>query len=179
MKISQFVGVILIGVFSHVDLHATETGTLSAELEPLRPFLATTWRGNLSEGQGKQSIDVSQWRRALNGTAIKIVHSVNNGEYGGESMLFWDKERQSLIYYYFTTAGFYTQGTMKYDPATKQLIAEELVKGNADGISKVRSTSMIEDGKLKTKAEYLQNDVWVKGHSAVYLPDESATIQFK
>jgi len=79
MKICQFVGVILIGVFSHVDLHATETGTLSAELEPLRPFLATTWRGNLSEGQGKQSIDVSQWRRALNGTAIKIVHSVNNG----------------------------------------------------------------------------------------------------
>lgn len=179
MKLYQLLGLAWLGVFSHFCVQAAETGTLSAELEPLRPFLATTWRGSLSESQGKQSIDVAQWRRALNGTAINIVHSVNNGEYGGETMLFWDKEQQSLIYYYFTTAGFYTQGTMKYDAATKRLIAEEVVKGNVDGITKVRSISKIEDGKLITSAEYLQKGSWVKGHSAVYLEDKNATIQFK
>jgi xylose isomerase len=94
-------------------------------------------------------------------------------------MLFWDKEQQSLIYYYFTTAGFYTQGTMTFDAKTKSLIAEEVVKGNVNGISKVRSTTKLAAGKLMTSAEYLQNGTWVKGHSAVYVEDKDATIQFK
>ena len=85
MKLYQLLGLVWLGGVSHFCAQAAETGTLSAELEPLRPFLATTWRGSLSESQGKQSIDVAQWRRALNGTAINIVHSVNNGEYGGRA----------------------------------------------------------------------------------------------
>jgi hypothetical protein len=160
-------------------LNAAETGKLATELEPLRPFLVSTWRGELNDGKGNSSIDVAKWQRALNGTAIHIVHSVNNGEYGGETMLFWDKKRQSLIYYYFTTAGFYTQGTMVYDTSNQQLIAEEVVNGDASGITKVRSTSKVTAGKLTTQAEYLQNGTWIKGHAAVYLEDAQATIQFK
>ncbi|TMP13435.1 hypothetical protein CWC02_20780, partial [Pseudoalteromonas sp. S2721] len=56
--------------------------------------------------------DGSTWQRALNGTAIKPIHSSNDGEYGGASMIFWDNKNQSVVYYYFTPAGFYTQGSM-------------------------------------------------------------------
>ena len=59
--------------------------------------------------------DVSRWERALNGRAVRILHADNDGVYGGESIIMWDKEKESLVFYSFTTAGFCTHGTMKYE----------------------------------------------------------------
>ncbi|MBN2056220.1 hypothetical protein JW905_14945 [bacterium] len=39
--------------------------------------------------------DVSRWERALNGPAIRILHSVNDSYYSGETLLFWDYTRKS------------------------------------------------------------------------------------
>lgn len=166
-------------IFVSGPLSAAEQFTLSAELEPLRPYIGKTWRGLLSQPGQPEMIDVSRWERALNGTAIKIIHSVNQGEYGGETVLFYDKKQQTLAYYYFTTAGFYTHGTMSIDPKNQLLTAEETVENNANGITKVRSTSRLSETTLTTSSEYLQQGKWVAGHSAVYQQAPDAQVLFK
>jgi hypothetical protein len=44
------------------------------------------------------------------------------------------------------------------------------VENNGNGITAVKSRSIfdIEAGTLTTSSQYLQNDQWVAGHSAVY-----------
>jgi hypothetical protein len=153
--------------------------SLSSGLEPLRPYLGKTWRGLLSAPGQPEKIDISHWERALNGTAVKIRHSVNQGEYGGETMVFVDQKTKQLTYYYFTTAGFYTHGTMQFDAQTGQLQAEEQVENNKNGITKVRSLSTLSAGTLQTRSEYLQNGQWVKGHSATYTEAPQAKVEFK
>ena len=158
----------IIALFSFASSAAEPA--LHAELEIFRPFLNSHWEGDLTEpGKEKKMIDRSIWSRALNGQAIKTVHSINDGEYGGETMIFWDQKQKKIAYYYFTTAGFYTHGTMTYNPSTQSLEALENVENNAQGITQVRSHSVLDkSGKLEISSEYLQNGKWVKGHGALY-----------
>lgn len=161
---------------------AAETATtLHPQLEVFRPYLGQYWQGNLAQpGSEKPAIDRSHWSRALNGQAIKTVHSVNHGEYGGESFIFWDDARKSLAYYYFTTAGFYTHGTMQFNPQSGEITALENVENNQSGITQVKSRSKImPDGSLEVRSSYLQNEQWIDGHSAVYQPVAPQEIIFK
>jgi len=167
----------MLGVITAGPVMAAEH--LAPELEPLRPFIGKTWRGVLSEPGKPEQVDISRWDRALNGTAIKMVHSVNNGVYGGETVLFFDKSKQALSYYYFTTAGFYTHGTMTFNSATGELVAEEFVENNAQGISKVRSTSVLKADRLQVSSQYLKNGSWVAGHQAIYTESPTAQVIFK
>ncbi len=154
---------------------------LHPELEIFRPFLESHWEGDLTEpGKDKKMIDRSIWSRALNGQAIKTVHSINDGDYGGETMIFWDQKQQKIAYYYFTTAGFYTHGTMTYNPATKSIEALENVENNAQGITQVRSSSVLDEkGVLNVSSEYLQNGKWIKGHSALYKRVPKTEVKFR
>lgn len=160
---------------------ATEQGGLHPKLEPLRPYLNQHWQGDLTQpGKAEKVIDRSLWSRALNGQAIKTVHSINDGQYGGESFIFWDESKQSLAYYYFTTAGFYTHGTMEFNTQSGEIVALENVENNQNGITQVKSFSRImPDGTLETKSSYLQNGNWVDGHSATYKPVAQQQIMFK
>ena len=160
---------------------AAEPATLHPKLEPLRPYLDQHWQGDLSQpGSDKMVIDRSYWNRALNGQAIKTVHSINNGDYGGESFIFWDEAKQSLAYYYFTTAGFYTHGTMQFDTNLGQIVAVEKVENNQNGITEVKSYSRImPDGTMLVKSTYLQNGQWVDGHSATYRKVAQQEIVFR
>lgn len=158
--------------------HADTPVTLSAELEPLRPYLGKTWRGVLSQPGQPEMLDISHWERALNGNAVKIRHSVNKGQYGGETMVFFDKKLKQLRYFYFTTAGFYTHGTMKFDEKNSILAAEEQVENNDNGITRVRSTSKLSADTLQVSSEYLQNGTWVSGHRATYTVAPDAHVEF-
>ena len=61
---------------------------LDDKLKVFEPYLGT-WQSDFNVAAGKPAVqDVSSWQRALNGTAIKTIHSINEGEYGGESMIF-------------------------------------------------------------------------------------------
>ncbi|WP_337880472.1 hypothetical protein [Rheinheimera sp.] len=153
---------------------------LHPKLEVFRPFLGSFWQGDLTEpGKTERMLDKSSWQRVLNGQAIKTVHSVNDGAYGGESMIFWDEKRQSLVFYYFTTAGFYTHGTMSVDAATGAIVALEQVENNQQGITQVRSRSLLQGDKLTVESEYQKNGEWVKGHSAQYQRTEPSEIIFR
>lgn len=169
------------GLVCSFAVAAAEEGKLHPKLEPLRPYLNQHWQGDLTQADKVEKvIDRSLWTRALNGQAIKTVHSINNGQYGGESFIFWDESKQSLAYYYFTTAGFYTHGTMEFNARLGEIIALENVENNQNGITQVKSFSRImPDGTLQTKSSYLQNGTWVEGHSATYQPVAQQEIIFK
>lgn len=145
----------------------------------LKPFLNKTWRGEFSNSTPeKPVIDVARWELALNGQAVRIVHSINDGEYGGESIIIWDKEKESLVYYYFTTGGFYTTGTIAFK--NNQMISHEFVKGNQQGITEVKSiTTMLPDGRMKGSSRYLKEGKWIKGHEAIYSEAPAAEVKFK
>ncbi len=159
--------------------NAAEKGRLNEHLEPFRPFLGKTWRGELKEpGSDKARTDVSRWERALNGEAIRNLHSVDDGAYGGETIIIWDAAQKKLIYFYFTTAGFRTTGSFTIDGG--KFVAEEVVAGDAQGVTKVRSTAEIRaDGTLVNKSEYFKAGKWVPGHEQVYREDSSAEVKFR
>jgi len=69
-----------------VDAPAAEKPSLDEHLEPFRPVLGKTWKGHFKNSTPeKPQVDVARWERALNGKAIPVLHSINDGVYGGES----------------------------------------------------------------------------------------------
>ena len=63
---------------------------LAPELQVFAPYLGT-WEAEFDTPPGKpKMIDVSLWERHLNGKAIRTLHSINQGMYGGESIIFFD-----------------------------------------------------------------------------------------
>lgn len=141
---------------------------LDEHLAGFRPFLGKTFRGELKDSTPeKPMVDISHWEIALAGKAVRNLHSVQDGAYCGETIIFWDAAAKSLVYFYFTSGGFYTQGTMRVEGA--KFIAHEKVVGEVEGITEVRATGeLLADGSLKTSSEYLKGGEWVPGHGAVY-----------
>lgn len=162
-------------------VRAAETGSLHEKLEPLRPFLGRTWRGELKNApsaSGKPQVDVSRWERALNGQAIRILHSINDGVYGGETLVVWDAVRKEVIYHYFTTAGYFTTGTMTVEGT--QVTSREVVTGSAGGVTEVKATTELrQDGTLQVKSQYLKKGVWEPGHEIHYREEPAAQVVFK
>lgn len=156
-----------------------QEATLNPHLEPLRPFLDKTWKGTFRNSTpDKPMIDVGKWERALNGQAIRRIHSVNDGAYGGEALLFWDDDHKVIAFHYFTTAGFWTVGTMKIENG--KFISHEDVKGDSGGISEVRATTELQpDGKLHVKAEYFKNGRWTPGRDVTYEEAPDSKVIFK
>ncbi len=158
---------------------ATAQDELAENLKLFKPYIGKTWKGEFANSTPEKPIfDVSRWERALNGQAIRILHSVNNGEYGGESIIFWDKQKAGLVFYYFTTAGFFTTGSIKFENG--KMISHEYVTGNQNGVTEVKAIGEIMvDGKLRSTSQYLQKDKWVQGHEVTYVEAPEAQVIFK
>ena len=158
---------------------AAETGKLDEQLEPLRPFIGKTWRGEFKNSKPeKPTIDVARWERALNGRAVRITHSINGGYYGGESLIHWDKEKSEIRYHYFSTAGFHNIGTMTVTNQT--LTAVEKVFGNKEGMTEVRSTYELRtDGTMLNRSQYLKNGEPAGTREVLYKEDPRAEVKFK
>jgi len=162
-----------------LGLAQAEPATLNPHLEPLRPLLDKTWKGVFNGSKPeKPTVDVAKWERALNGQAIRMLHSVNDGVYGGETLFLWDAKKSSIVYYYFTTAGYMTTGTLEMKDG--KMITFEEVQGEAGGVSAVRAANeFLPNGKFHVKAEYCKNGEWMLGHEVTYEPDSSAKPVFK
>jgi hypothetical protein len=153
---------------------------LEPHLAPLKPLLGRTWRGVFPDSTPeKPLIDISRFEAALNGQAVRNLHSINDGFYGGETLIVWDKEKQSLVYYYFSTGGFYTTGTMR--AADGSFESHEIVKGGeADGVSEVKgSYRLLPDGRLHAKTQYLKQGKWVEARDMHYVEAPGAVVKFK
>lgn len=170
-----FAGIIAIAL---PQLCRAETGSLDPHLEPLRGWLGKTWKEQPKEGATNGKIDVARWERALNGKAVRILHSVNDGEYGGETIATWDEGRKSVVYHYFTTAGYTTTGTMSFEDG--KMLTNEKVSGSAGGVTEVRGTAEITpEGTFRMQTEYLKEAKWQPGRDVTYREDATATVKFK
>src|SRR5206468_11841568 len=135
---------------------AAATSSLDGDLAPSRPSRSKTCKGHFKTATpNTPQVDVPRWERALTGKAVRILHSINDGVYGGESMIVWDEKKKSLVYYYFTTAGFHTTGTMTFNEG--KFTSHELVTGSAEGVTEVMATGEVRaDGTMHSKSEYLK-----------------------
>jgi hypothetical protein len=152
---------------------------LNEHLQFLAPYVNKTWKGTFVDSTAEKPMhDIARWEQILNGQAVRMLHSVDDGIYGGETIVYWDKQKQEVIYYYFTTAGFYTTGTMKTE--TGSIVCHEFVTGNQNGITEVRSTDrLLPDAKMDVTAEFLKDGVWIPGHRIIYKADAAAKVKFK
>ena len=156
-----------------------EMNNLSEHLKPFELYIGKTFKGEFANSTKEKPVfDISRWERILNGMAIKITHSVNDGEYGGESIITWDVKKNSLVSSYFTTAGFTTTAILHFED--DKLISLEDVIGNENGITKVKAIiEFLENGDLQNASKYLINDEWVDGHMIHYKETPGAKIIFK
>lgn len=158
---------------------AAEKPALDSHLEPLRPFLGKTWKGHFKSSKpGHPVVDVARWERALNGKAVRIVHSVNDGAYGGESIVMWDPKKAVVAFHYFTTGGFTTAGTMTFKDG--KVFTHEMVSGGTGSVSEVKGVITFQrDGSFVVKSEQRKGDEWVPGRETTYREDASAKVVFK
>ncbi|CAM4304103.1 hypothetical protein [Pseudoalteromonas byunsanensis] len=170
MKIFKFLIFLFLFIQSYGVLAAKQ---LVSELRIFEPYLGT-WQADFAVAGGKPSMqDVSHWEIALNGTAVRTLHSINEGMYGGESLILWDQSKQKVVFFYFTTAGFYTQGTMDVlDDGS--FVAYEDVAGNQDGITQVKSTSRFVDGQMEVSTQYLKYGTWTEPEKRHYTRSSKA-----
>lgn len=68
---------------------------------------------------------------------------------------------------------------MQFDAKTGVLVAEEHVANNSQGISKVRSRSVLKAEQLQISTQYLQHGKWVGGHQALYKEAPTAKVIFQ
>jgi hypothetical protein len=123
-------------------------------------------------------VDIMRWERALNGKAVRVFHSVNDGAYGGETVFRWDEKKQQVTYHYFTTAGFMTVGSLKAEDG--KLVTREVVEGSPGGVAEVRATSqLLGDGTFRVKFEHLKDGQWTPAREVIYREDPAAKVIFK
>jgi len=155
----------------------------SAEMNPklaaFKALVGKTFRGTFpGSTPEKPIVDVQRFELALNGQAVRTLHSINDGDYGGETLIVWDEEKKGLVSYYFTTAGFYTVGDVRAEGDV--LLFHDLVRNDADGVTEVRTSGrVLPDGRLHVKSEYLKKGEWVPGREMDYVEDPSAVVRFK
>lgn len=178
-SLPRFCRILLVTVSLGLGVSAEEALKLDAHLESLRPLLGKVWRAEFKNATSeKPVVDVAHWERALNGKAVRITHSINDGAYGGESIVMWDDQKKRLQYHYFTTAGFTTEGTMTMEGNV--LVSRETVTGNKEGITEVRGRHEIRaDGTLFVKTEYLKGGEWMPGREAQYKEAPGAVVKFR
>jgi hypothetical protein len=161
-------------------LSAADPSFLDPHLEPLRPMLEKTWKGAFANSKpDKPTVDVMRWERALNGKAVRVLHSVNDGAYGGETLIRWDDQKQAVCYHYFTTAGFMTTGTMRFQDG--KVLTHEVVTGSpSGGTTEVRGTSELRPGsEFHVKTEHRKQGAWAPGREVTYQEAPSATVRFR
>ena len=171
--------IIVILFFGLLIAQNNEINSLSEHLKPFERYLGKTFKGEFATSTKEKPVfDVSHWERALNGRAIRIMHSVNDGEYGGESIITWDVKKNSLVSSYFTTAGFTTNALMHFEDG--KLISLEDVTGNENGITKVKAIiEFLENGGLQNSSKYFINNEWVDGHTIYYIETPNAQVVFR
>ena len=152
---------------------------LAKELEPLKAFVGKTWKGHFKNSTPeKPVVDGSKWERAMNGQAIRVLHSVNKGDYGGETLIVWNAKTKRIEFFYFTTAGYFTQGTVSIKDG--KLLTHEDVTGNENGVTAVEATTeLLPNGKMHLKARYFKKGEWTEGHEVTYELAPGEDVVFK
>jgi len=146
---------------------AEATAEQRAAFGVLADFPGRTFRGEPDAGSTEAFADVQQWSWTEDGTGLLIKHAIEDGSYGGETIVRKNPETGSLDYIYYTNAGFSTQGSFSLGDDGSWEAVEE-VTGQGD-VTKVRSIGRIQpNGDMLSSSDYFSNGEWTPGHSFTY-----------
>ena len=82
---------------SLASLHADPAPALAPAFELFKPLLGKTWKGRFGkETEAKPVYDVMKWERILNGQAVRVMHAIDSGAYGGETIITVDPESKGV-----------------------------------------------------------------------------------
>ncbi|TNE67746.1 MAG: hypothetical protein EP335_00545 [Alphaproteobacteria bacterium] len=148
------------------------------ELAPLAPFVGTTWKSVSGGFPGETDFhDISKWEWAMNGQVIRITHSINDGAYGGESLIHYDADQDRIIFRYVTTDGFYTDGVITLTDAGFD--AHEAIRSAKGGPTEAKSSYSIRDGNMHATAQVLTDGKWSDSSETVYAASPDSVVRFK
>ena len=158
------------------DLNGKE---LSKHLLGFENFIDKKFKGEFYNSTKENPlIDVIYFERILNGNAISISHSVNNGVYGGKSIIVWNSKNLKLESYYFSTGGEMIQSHVSTEK--NEIVMVEDFSKNDNGIQKVKKIYRLgKDGILEYQIKYFMNNIWVNSHDMEYNESKSAEIIFQ
>lgn len=126
--------------------------------EPMAPFAALAgkaWRGQGVGPNGQPIVDIARYEMILGGRAFQSTHRLEDGSYGGRTVIFYDEGAKKHIFHYFTTAGFHTTGEIA--PTDTGFVAVEKVEGHPEFVE-VRSEAFFEDGVIRVVSSHVAKD---------------------
>ena len=85
------------------------------------------------------------------------------------------EKKGKLVFYYFTTADFFTKGEIE-QLTENSFTAYEEVSGNEDGIKKVRSVSTLTEDKILVSTSYFKHDNWSEPEERTYVRSDRKVI---
>ena len=178
MELKNFSSIIFV-IFFLIISQILNGKELSKHLLGFDNFIDKKFKGEFyNSTKEKPLIDVIYFERILNGEAIRISHSVNRGEYGGQYIITWNSDIERIESYYFSTGGEIRVSIVSI--IDKEITIEEDFSKNKNGIQKVKKIYRInEEGFLENHIEYLINNLWVKSHEMNYAQNDSAKIIFR
>ena len=135
-------------------------------LDIFNHFVGKTWKALVNPEP--TVYDVARGEMALGGKAVRILHSVADGAYGGESLVVWDADRECLVYYYFTTASFYTHGTAVVGEDGRIFLVEHII-GEANGVKQNEVyLQMLPGGRMLKQVRTLRLGTWSDWREVIY-----------
>ena len=146
--------------------------TRDEKLAVFSPFIGT-WKAEFTDG----THDVSNYEWILGGKALRIMHSIDEGAYGGEALIHWNIDKEAITYRYVTTSTFYTDGTIT--PTEYGFDAHEIVHGNMGGISETRAGYTMKDGEIHVWSQFFKDGEWAEKTTATYVKAPGVEVRFK
>ena len=154
-----------------------QEGAAEDPLAMFDPLVGKTWKGEGAAGEVGGKTDIITWERIMGGKAVQSTHSINDGEYGGITVFFYDQSEKTVLFHYFTTADFHSTGTVK-QVDNGDIVAVERIHG-LDNLPEVRGRIVFIDGGWETRASYLKDGEWVEGDGFRYVEAPAEKVVFR
>lgn len=151
-----------------VKAYAPPTAAQKARFGVLADMPGSTFVGIPMGDSSERLKDYQKWAWVEDGNAILISHALEDGSYGGDTIVRTTDDPNELVYEYVTNAGFTTTGSFRLDHEAGTWTSLELVEGDSP-VSEVESKGVMNaDGTMRMTSRYLTADGWQEGHGFIY-----------
>ena len=140
----------------------------SPKLAPMGFLAGNCWRGTLPDGK---SVDTHCFEWLLNGHYLHdhhVVRSPGGPDYVGESLYYFDHERQQVAYLYYESLGNYARGLMIGDARKLEFPQAEFFHPGGKMTYRAR-WERLDEGSLQATSEFLKAGKWVLEQSVKFV----------